>query len=444
MTDELRGMRAVLTQDKNVFGNLLSTVLSPSQPLQSPQYLKGRDQNLYGIEKALFQPGRHVLIHGLRGVGKSSLAQTAAFKLSKKIDPILIGCDQNSTFHTVVREIFDEAEQRNPRLISEIKEKGIGFASYGISAHGKRSITEGNIDDPSSLNEAVRLLAFLSEKLETRLVVVVDEFDQVTDSHQQALFTNLVKQISDKRVDACFIFCGIGESPAQIMEAHGSADRYFHTVELGPLTWGAREEIMKDAAKQLGVVMDRDTLLRIAKISDGFPHYVHFLSEKLFWRVYEASNEGAVTPGLFELAMSDASSSMDLRLKGPYDKAIQKYHGDYEPILWALADGHEFVRRSRAVYDDSYVPLMKAIELPILPREKFNQRINRLKKPSHGEILLGNRQGWYEFTEKMIRGYVRLRAAQRGVNLGADHPRGSEGLQADAPSYGRLKASETS
>ena len=58
-----------------------------------------------------------------------------------------------------------------------------------------------------------------------------------------------------------------------------------------------------------------------------------------------------------------------------------------------------------------------------LDRAKFNQRINSLKKPSHGQILLGSRQGWYEFSEKMIRGYVRLRAAEVGVDLGTDHPR---------------------
>lgn len=423
LAKQLAGMRAVLSNDQHTFGTALNKVLSPSQPLQSPEFLKGRSESLYSIEKALFQRGRHVLIHGLRGVGKSSLAQTAAFKVASKEDPILIGCDQNSTFHSVVREIFDEAEQQDPRLISKVSESGSAFTAFGISGSGKQSLTEGSLKDPASLNEAVRLLNFLAEKISGRMVVVVDEFDQVTDPHQRTLFSNLVKQISDKRVDVCLIFCGIGESPSQMMEAHPSADRYFHTVELGPIGWEAREEIMKDAAEKLGIAFDRDTRLRIAKISDGFPHYVHFISEKLFWRVFEASNDGVVTPGLFELAMSDASSSMDLRLKGPYDKATQKYHGDYEPILWALADGHEFLRRSKAVYDDSYCPLMKQQQWDPLSRERFNARINSLKKPSHGEILKGSRQGWYEFSEKMIRGYVRLRAAQAGVSLGADHPR---------------------
>jgi MoxR-like ATPase len=72
-------------------------VLSPSRPLQSEEFLRGRHDQLVEIKKALYQPGRHILIHGLRGVGKSSLAQTAAFSLAQGGDPIIIGCDRHST-----------------------------------------------------------------------------------------------------------------------------------------------------------------------------------------------------------------------------------------------------------------------------------------------------------------------------------------------------------
>jgi hypothetical protein len=56
-----------------------------------------------------------------------------------------------------------------------------------------------------------------------------------------------------------------------------------------------------------------------------------------------------------------------------------------------------------------------------MQRDKFTQRINALKRPAHGSILLGSRQGWYEFREPVMRGYVRLRAEAQGVELGADH-----------------------
>ena len=38
-----------------------------------------------------------------------------------------------------------------------------------------------------------------------------------------------------------------------------------------------------------------------------------------------------------------------------------------------------------------------------------------------GRILKANRAGWYEFTENIVRGYVRLRAQEKGIELEVDH-----------------------
>ena len=205
------------------------------------------------------------------------------------------------------------------------------------------------------------------------------------------------------------------------MAAHESADRYFHTVGLGRLPWEARFEIVRVAADALGIQIDDDAIIRIARISDGFPHYIHFLSEKLFWHVYHKENDGVVTAEIFEAAMSDAAKSMDMKLRGPYELAIQKYTNDYQTVLWATADGHELRRRSSDIFE-SYKRIMIQRRTHALDRARFNQRINSLKQPSHGAILSATRQGWYEFTEKVIRGYIRLRAEQDGVILEADHP----------------------
>jgi hypothetical protein len=79
-------------------------------------------------------------------------------------------------------------------------------------------------------------------------------------------------------------------------------------------------------------------------------------------------------------------------------------------------------RRSIDIYD-SYKRIITWMEdETLLDRDRFNQRMNTLKKPTHASILKANRQGWYEFREAVVRGYVRLRAEARGVQLGNDHP----------------------
>lgn len=423
MTARLPGIAPVSTLAENHFGQMLAKVLSPARPLQSEEFLRGRTEQLTGIKQALYQPGRHVLIHGFRGVGKSSLAQTAAYGLSSgsDADPIVIGCDSKSTFGSVIRDVFNEAISQNPLVEKKVSEYGIGFASFGVSLGNTTTVQEGPPGEPGSLNEAVRLVQFLCREYAESPVIVIDEFDQIDSISEQEYFTAFIKQISDKHVPAKFIFCGLGESVDAIMSGHGSADRYFHTVGLGQLPWEARYEIVEHAAQSLGIDIDQTTTIRIARISDGFPHYVHFISEKLFWRVYASQNDGKVTGQLFEEAMSDAADAMEMRLKGPYETATQKYKDEYKYILWAAADGHELRKRSSDIYS-SYIRIMKDFNEVPLDRSKFNQRINRLKKPNHGCILSGNRQGWYEYTEKVIRGFVRLKAEQSKVLLEADHP----------------------
>ena len=74
-------------------------------------------EQLIGIERAMYASGRHVLIHGLRGVGKSSLAQTAAHKIARGGDPIIVSCDKTSTFQTIIRELLDEAIWTCPGIV---------------------------------------------------------------------------------------------------------------------------------------------------------------------------------------------------------------------------------------------------------------------------------------------------------------------------------------
>jgi uncharacterized protein len=129
----------------------------------------------------------------------------------------------------------------------------------------------------------------------------------------------------------------------------------------------------------------------------------------------------AVEPVHYGGAIKSAVLDIEPHLKAMYEKATLKYKSDYENVLWAVADHHELKRRSSDIFR-CYLRIMNLIESEPLTRERFNGRMNTLKKSTHGSILKGNRQGWYEFREAIVRGYVRLRAEEHGVQLGSDHP----------------------
>jgi Cdc6-like AAA superfamily ATPase len=408
--------------DDVAFGKALHVKLSPSDAIQTPELLRGRTHQLSEIRQALFSAGRQIFIYGDRGVGKTSLAQTVAFQQqSSERNPILVGCAPNSTCFSIACDIAREAFPTDPRMAKQTKQNGMSLSFKGAGAESKISEEKGDFKLPESLNEAVRLLDYVAQNHSKQTVVVIDEFDQIKNKDEQNMFANLVKQIADKKVGVTLIFCGIGASLDDLFNAHLSAPRYFHPVKLERLSYEARFEIIDSAADHLGITVDDATRWRIPMISDGFPHYIHLVCEKLFWKVYREKNGGRVSGDLFEQALAAAAEALEPELKKPYEKATKKYSNVREPILWAAADGDSFQRPSREIWQ-SYQRIMEELGEEPIDRTKFNNHMNNMKKTSSGSVLKGSRAGWYEYDEKVVRGYARLRAIQRGILLEREHP----------------------
>lgn len=68
------------------FVSILKQNIRPAQPIDVPELLQGREPILRDIRRTLHSPGMHVFIHGERGIGKTSIALTAA-KSYLKADP---------------------------------------------------------------------------------------------------------------------------------------------------------------------------------------------------------------------------------------------------------------------------------------------------------------------------------------------------------------------
>lgn len=418
----------VLTLDEADFAKELHSVLSPSEAIQSPELLRGREQQLTLLREALYSRGRHAFIFGYRGVGKTSLAQTAAFQLQPQgREPIFVGCTPDSTCFGIVRDIARKAFPTDPRAKKTTRQRkfSLGWKQSGIEQ--SHAVENERFDRPDTLNEAVSMLGHVAKSHAAPPVVVIDEFDQITSKEEQNLFGNLVKEMSAETIDLKLIFCGVADTIDSLIDAHLSTPRYFHPVSLDRLDYDSRNLITVSAAHHLGISLDDTTKYRISMISDGFPHYVHLIAEKLFWRVYRAQNRGVVNGDLFEAALGDAAAALQPELKKSYEKATRKYLAVREPILWAAADGDELQRQSRDIWlsYQRIIDDMKRIRLlkeEPLNRQKFNSHMNEMKKEASGAILKGTRAGWYEYSEKVVRGYSRLRAMQSGIVLEREHP----------------------
>ena len=409
------------------FRELINQVLSPSQPVRREELLMGRDDHLRRVQDALNTSGRHVFIYGPRGVGKTSLAQTAAYEhQSSEAEPVRMACGVDSNFYTLVRDMVAALVSMNPIQLKRTTLRKIAARFNVFSGESSAAVEEGPVPVPNSLNQAVELIKMGTETHSRTTVVLIDEFDRLLNVADQQLFGDLVKQLSDQEIPIKLIMSGIGESLEDLLNAHASSYRYFSTVELDRLDFDACKSIVQYAARSLGVVLSDAKASRISQIGDGFPHFVHLIGSKLFGLLEDASgnkSEVQISAENFDLAMVNAAQDVEYYLRSQYDKATKKYSANYQYILWGMAAHPDLCRRSSDIYD-SYVQVVGDLEsVQAIERKEFNRKMNALKSEAHGSILKASRAGWYEFREPIIRGYCRLLAEQRGVALGSGYYR---------------------
>ena len=415
---------AIIGYEKHAFGEKLNKVLSASQPIQSVEHLYGRASQLDQIEKALFAPGRHIFIYGDRGVGKSSLAATAANQYqSPDSSYIDVGCSPKATLNNIVANIADQAINAS-RLRRTKTTKSIQADLRYLKAAVTAETSATNLhEDINSLTDAVGILKEAASLHSDVPVVVLDEFDRITDPTERCAFADLVKQLGDKKIPLKIIFTGVGKSLDELLGAHDSAIRQFEGIELPKLSWEARWDIVLNATDTFGLAIDREIYIRIAAVCDGYPYYAHFITEKMLWRVFEDPNlVTQITWDHYHAGLRDAIESISAQLKRPYQDAVNRRTPDYEEVLWATADSEYLERFMRQMYG-SYEHIMRQRRgRATLPYEKFSARIRKLRERGFGEILMNNpsNAGLYTYREKMLRGFVRMQAEAHGIKLAGE------------------------
>jgi uncharacterized protein len=425
--------------DEDEFRNILKRLIVPGIPIENADSLQGRETKLREISRALNSKGMHAFIHGERGIGKTSLAITAAKAFLKTNNyPPYVGCDEEATFDHLIRDIcrsfLGSGVIHRQSDIQQSASINLAFLKYEVKGSGG---TWAIPDKVETINEAADMIgeaAQLSQLSEP--LIVVDEFDRIKDPQVKRRFSDLIKRVHDKAINLRFMFCGIGKSLDELTSGHLSSNRPLHPIELDQISHDARWRIITTAANALGFDVEYEHLIRVGHISDGFPYYIHLVAQNLFWLAFDRHpRDPVITSEDFHSAVMGAMEQAESPLKAAYKLAIQKTKNslDYEEVLWSAAAGTHLQRQSREIYETSYVPMMeerlrkemldvriKEKRVP-LTYEKYRDRLYKLTDQRHGCILAKSRNSWYEFPEKVNRGYVRLVAERNDVQLGNDH-----------------------
>lgn len=412
---------------QEAFVEAKKTVFFPSKAISSPEHLFGRTKQLDQISRAFASEGKQVFIYGERGVGKTSLAKTAAYiHKSSDNDPAIVACEASSNFFQLIEDIATACLPSADLMVNRsVSSKGGSIGIRGLSLEMSQQIEKGNIPRVTNLNQAISVLKYIADIHSRQPVVIIDEFDRIEDEDTKRSFAEFIKQISDQDLKIKFIFCGIAKDIESLIGQHFSAGRYMAPVELGPLPHDALWQIFEKAEDTFGVTIDKELKIRAGRIADGYPYFMHLIGDCLIWNMFQQEGcEDTATPEIFEQSVRQAVEDAEPMLRDCYDAATKKYASeDYHTVLWAVSAVRVFPKKWREIYDNYYVELITPYQHGTrLSDDAFYNRLLNLTKQSHGLILKTNENGWYGFRENVVRSYVRLRAVEAGVDLDIDLP----------------------
>lgn len=400
------------------FAEAVNDFVSPSTPIRSSVHLKGRQAQYEGVKQAIYATGRHVVIFGERGVGKTSLAKTCGLEIATDASCFRqIGCSSQTTTEEIARQILSTFA---PEKLKEIQTRH-GLSISSVLGMAKEKTVQSSAASLVSVGEIADALCELDGPTNDVRVVVIDEIDRLQNARVKGQISELLKLLGGRGSKLTLILTGVGDDVRELLEAHPSTYRQLAQFKLERLTFGAAVDIVSDAFAGFKLDINeepcRTIMFRIASIANGFPYYVHLIIERFLYALYEDKN--AVSPSLEHLRMAvEESVSLAIEeVRKPFDMATRGRPKLYTWIAWAVADSWDLERSTADIYR-SYESIAEFFETPPEKSRRISSSLAAMKRASFGQLLqAGYRSGLHQYRENFVRGYARLCAAAEDLDL---------------------------
>lgn len=380
---------------------LANSVFTPGYPVQQKDFFSGRLNELNRTIEALSAPGRHPVIFGQRGVGKTSLANVLG-QVLPNLFAVKISCDSNDTFVTIWNRILLSASV-------SFKKRAFGFGQG--EAEKTISLADALGHDPSTAKPAE--IADLLRKVSAFCVIILDEFDKVMDPSTKIAFADLIKIVSDTASNVTIILVGVAENIHELIGGHPSIDRNLVQIELPLMSNDEIREIFRTGLQRLGISVDENVLSQIPILSGGFPHYAHLLGLSAA-KACALNDVIALKQAIFDVACNIAVDDAIEKYREAYGKATATTQSSrYPQILGACG----YARTdSRGVF--------RATDVADALNEVFNESVSiQAVVPALGEFLKERRASvlkgvtiggktCYRFKDPMMRPFCRLKARE--------------------------------
>lgn len=369
-------------------------IFSPGAPIDEERLLAGRQAQIDKLLDAVLQRGQHAILYGERGVGKSSLANVFANRLSsptRVLQLVHVNCHPDDDFDAIWRKVFK-------RLLTD---------DEGLLARYPHLITPDDV--------VIEMSKFALNSIP---IIILDEFDKVEDNFARVNIANTIKNLSDRSVRATVILVGVADSVERLVSDHESVSRCLRHVPMHRMFTSELREIIDTRLERLGMAIDQDALAYIVTSSRGLPHYAHLVGQRAAKAALE-DRSLRVKIEHVDAAMPDAMGQIDQIIRRQYHQAtISPRQGNiYKEVLLAAAmspiDDLGYFAPA-----DLQKPLAQILGTAETKVSLFGQHLKNLCETDHGKILeqVGvPRKYRYRFSEPMMQPFILMSALAKGL-----------------------------
>lgn len=379
-----------------LYKNILDA-FQPTKEISDPSRFSGRKQQIeQGAE--LLLSGDHAFIHGIRGIGKSSLARQLALIASGNKELL------NSIGSPLAAETFDyvtcfltrdssitNINQLLYRLLIDEKALAQWNDLLGLDEVGTYELDGAlNTKLVSDFWHRVGKCATLSEN---GVAIFIDEFELI-ESHEG--FASLIKANQEKCI---FIVTGIGATERELIRDHKSIERQMDTGKLAVPNMSPDELrlIISRAQEYLSneMVFENAAIDHLVKIVKGHPYLLHLVGKHALSLAFKDKQSIITVDTLNRALQQIAVTRADRYLEDRYLRAIgNSVQRESVLRIFAIADGQN-VHTSQAYPEAERMGITNP-----------SYWVADLQKESSGAELEKVAEQYYQIRDPLFRAYV--------------------------------------
>ncbi|MDQ3585495.1 MAG: ATP-binding protein [Acidobacteriota bacterium] len=315
-------------QEQINFRVKVGTVFRPCAPVDRITLFAGRQDQINDVVNATVQPGRHVIMFGERGVGKTSLAKVLAEILSgaglQLLNSGTINCDGTDNFASLWRKIFRE-------MTVIMRAKQIGFRSESFDE--TRSLDSLLPEEPTPDD-----IRYILSQIPGTVIIILDEVDRIKDRETITLLADTIKNLSDHSVNVTLILVGVADAVDDLISEHRSIERALIQVPMPRMSRAELLQIIDRGLSHAGMTIDEHAKDRIARLSQGLPHYTHLLGLYAALHAIDKNQNTHITMSDVKAATITAVEKAHSILNAYYKATSSpQKHNLYEEVLLACA-----------------------------------------------------------------------------------------------------------